>query len=417
MSSIGPGLILNGMKLYLDAANPNSYPSLDNTWRDISRRQHSSLVRNIALPLTDWTSVRRSVISEITDGSIEPPFDGARVWSCTRNNTLYSNTLHRMWGQGSQNGVLGELGQGNYRYYMWVRGKSTNNPTGTFQIDISDGAGSADTIRSRTIGNNEQWQLLSTWDKGGNYNAAKFFDFSFSGDDGDVFYVSSIHVVRHDVDIADDLVQLFDFPGYINYNETKKVYKSGILYNSPQFDSENKGSLTFDGVNDYIDINPYYYGNSTQHTAMVFFKITSYTGWQQIFQKGQRRDFKIRMSGFNSAKINLGYNTTDLGMLEYDSNEIQLNTWYFAAISIDTSLGGKFKCFVNDVKEYELDITQETTLKEEIDNSYAGELRIGNMSSNSENLTGNVSLVIMYERYLSDEEIIKNYEELKDRYN
>ena len=52
MSSIGPGLILNGMKLYLDAANPNSYPSLDNTWRDISRRQHSSLVRNIALPLT-----------------------------------------------------------------------------------------------------------------------------------------------------------------------------------------------------------------------------------------------------------------------------------------------------------------------------------------------------------------------------
>jgi hypothetical protein len=191
--------VTRGLVLDLRANDRSSYPQQDDFWYDLLKTPASpvSEVVNLAYPLTDWKSVTRSTVTEITDGSIPPPYPGARVFSSTRNDSVYANTLHRMWNTGNDYGVIGELNQGYYRYYMWVRGASHNNPNCTISIDISDGGANT----TKTIGTNTEWQLLLVWDNstGGNYNASEFFDYYLGGSDGDTFYISGITVARYNV--------------------------------------------------------------------------------------------------------------------------------------------------------------------------------------------------------------------------
>jgi len=191
---------------------------------------------------------------------------------------------------------------------------------------------------------------------------------------------------------------------------------SGSLINDPTFNSGNGGSIVFDGVDDYVNLSPYYYSNDTQHTATVLFKINQYKSWQEIFQKGQRRDFKMRMSGFNQIKLDVGYITNDI-TYETSISTIALDTWYFAAMTIDTTFGGKFTYYLDGVKIYENTISTPTTLFQSPLPQYAGELRLGNMSPNSERLSGNIALVSMYNRAITQNEVLQNYNSTKERFN
>jgi hypothetical protein len=171
-----------------------------------------SRVKNYSPTLTSW-AVRRSDITLITDGSISGPFSGASVWQCVVNTTTYANTLHRSWNLGSQNGIIHTLGSGYYRYYLWVRGKSTNSLTAAISIDISDGSLAN---KSLTVGTSTTWTLVETWDKGGTYNADKFFDFEFNTvSNGDTFYISSIVIASSDTSDTNKSGLMSNNPGYI----------------------------------------------------------------------------------------------------------------------------------------------------------------------------------------------------------
>lgn len=267
--------------------------------------------KNFALPLNSW-AIKRSDIVEITDGSVPPPNAGAKVWKCTVNTTSYANTLHRMWNFGDQNGIIGALGNYYYRYYFWASGTASNTATCSVQMDIADGGGVA-TV-TQTIGTSSTWQLLSAIDyTGPNYNANKFMDMSFNSANGDIFYISSIHVVSLNVATASQLLSLqnLPFPGYIDYSATKpltftaasqcflyaitkptffisnKTFEpiitdglqlnydasfvtsypqtgdtwynlnntnNGTLTNGPTFSSANGGLIGFDGVDDHINL-------------------------------------------------------------------------------------------------------------------------------------------------------------------
>ena len=169
-------------------------------------------IKNYAPTLTSWIA-RRSDITPITDGSISPPFSGASVWQCVVNTSTYANTLHRTWNLGSQNGIIHTLGSGYYRYYLWVRGKSTNSATAAIRIDISDGSLAH---KSLTVGTSTTWTLVETWDKGGTYNADKFFDFEFNTvSNGDTFYISSIVIASSDTSDTNKSGLMPNNPGYI----------------------------------------------------------------------------------------------------------------------------------------------------------------------------------------------------------
>ena len=246
----GPHIIQDGLVLSLDAKSLRSIDESSITWVDLLQTQvtPNNQVVNLDGGLDTWY-LKRSIITEIDDGSIKPPFEGAKVWSSTIDSTTYNNNLHRNWTNGSNNGVIGDLGNGYYRYYMWVRGKDSNSTNASLRIDISDGAISP--LRYY-FGSDDGWKLVQVWDyTTGNYNATKFFDFSPSGVDNDTFYISSINIARYDVPNAASLKPLYSFPGYIPSLETSSIDIQGVLMNGTSY---TPYKIEFDGVDDFISL-------------------------------------------------------------------------------------------------------------------------------------------------------------------
>lgn len=251
---IGISPPVSGYTIYLNKASqgPSIYaPNNDNELISITN-QIGGTIKNFAYELPSW-AVIRSVITEITDGSISPPNAGAKVWQCVVNTSLYVNTLHRVWNSGSGNGIVGDMGLGYYRYYLWVRGKSTNTDAAWINIDIADGKSSGNV----TVGKSESWQLVQLWDNtSASYNVNKFFDFAFNNTDGDTFYISSIVIAAFNTNATESLGQLTYYPGYINYLSTIPVSfplkEDCFVYSNTRADllivNKDYGSIVTDGL-------------------------------------------------------------------------------------------------------------------------------------------------------------------------
>lgn len=399
----GPKVVTDNLQLYLDGDNSKGYNSQYSQLTDLSANYYQYNVKNIALPLTEWTSVKRSVISEITDGSIEPPFDSARVWSSTINTSLYNNTLHRMWGNGNVNGVIGDLGMGYYHYYMWVRGDSNNSSNCSIQIDISDGKGTPSTL----IGTNEQWQLLSVWDNTtSNYNSSKFFDYSLTGQDGDTFYISGISVVRFDVNSESDLRRIYTFPGYINYNEFKKLKPAANLFNGLTLDINN--TLSFDGVDDYAETDISGFSAANDCTLSVWAKSDNYITQSGIisnksyFGSGQG----IAIGNLSSPQRVFVTVTTDT---ETVTRHFSLDSVYDWTNFTVTKIGNTFYIYTNGLYVNERTFLGNIT-------SDSDRISIGRYLGYTRYWSGSISLIKVYNRALSAEEILQNYESTKYRF-
>lgn len=399
----GPKVVTDNLQLYLDGDNSKGYNSQYNQLTDLSANYYQYNVKNIALPLTEWTSVKRSVISEITDGSIEPPFDSARVWSSTINTSLYANTLHRMWSNGNVNGVIGNLGMGYYHYYMWVRGDSNNSSNCSIQIDISDGKGTPSTL----IGTNEQWQLLSVWDNTtSNYNSSKFFDYSLTGQDGDTFYISGISVVRFDVSLESELTPIYGFPGYINYNEFKKLKPAANLFNGLTLDINN--TLSFDGTNDYAETDINGFSAANDCTLSVWAKSDNYVVGAGIlsnksyFSLGQG----IAIGNISSPRrvmliVNTDVETKSIHFITEETYDWTLFTAVKSGNTINLYTNGLFYrsfSFLGNIT------------------SDSSKISIGRYLGYSSYWSGDLALAKVYDKALTAEEVFQNYETTKFRF-
>jgi uncharacterized delta-60 repeat protein len=243
-------VVTNGLLLNIDTFNPKSF---------------SIPIRNISPVLTSW-GVIRSTMTLVTGGTITPPITGAPVYKLVCG-TSFVNTLHRL----TSSEAIGTLGNGFYRYSMYVRGETTNNPTANIQIDISDnsGPGSAFAI----IGTATTWTQLLTWDISGNYNSGNWFDFSFSygssgsaNNTGDTYYISGLVIARSiptsGGTINNDLAVLTTDPGYIPFSTTINTTMNDLsgnnstmsLNNGIGYSRGNYGSLSFDGLDDTISV-------------------------------------------------------------------------------------------------------------------------------------------------------------------
>jgi hypothetical protein len=407
-----PAIVTDGLVLNLDAGFTPSYPTTNIYFSDLSGSVTYS-IKNIGIPLNQWV-VRRSDITEITDNSIIPPFYGAQIWSSTINTAVYANTLHRTWNDGSVNGVIGNLGQGFYRYYMWVRGKSTNSSTATISIDISDGGGFANS-GNVLIGTNEEWKLISTWDNGSTYNATKFFDYFLTGSNGDTYYISSIAIIRSDVEDPINLKTLYTFPGYINYGGVTTSGLQGLLTNGPTYSSTDGGGIVFDGIDDYINLggstslwtsdfsicfwtklnivaNQFMFSSGPyEHSASAGTNIWFGGGGNNNFAIHFKRSDTITMIGYNFTLLNSYLNTNQYVITFTNSNRV-------LSVYQNNSLVGSY-----------------TVLSTAITNNSPYGWRIGN-TSNAYNVNGNVYNFNVYNKSLSQEEILQNYNAQKGRF-
>jgi hypothetical protein len=188
-----PKVVTDGLELYLDAANPNSYVSGSSTWRDLSRNN-----RNFTLDPTGITWNPAGYFSLADGGAV---YNGPT--SISTNSTLVfwmrSTDVQSLFWEGPTTGhYVGAYRVGNKEYYQ-------NVGTPQFLMDTVDTPNIYDYFP------NGQWHMvefksanLSTW------TASKFNTYpSFKFGDG---AIASIMIYNRNL-TSQESIQ--------NYNATK----------------------------------------------------------------------------------------------------------------------------------------------------------------------------------------------------
>lgn len=198
---------------------------------------------------------------------------------------------------------------------------------------------------------------------------------------------------------------------------SRDIYGSASLVNGVSFDTDSNGSLIFDGVNDYWNIN-----TTTpvlEHTFISIVKITNMNDdWIPIgefsrsggvgyfvhyYVQGNTNTFVGQRGGFGANfATNAGFEDT------WGSTNLQTvvqDRWYMFTGRVLNNIGDTF---INDSKsKASRTLTQYTQFTP---------IRLSNSRLSQFFHNGKVSVVLLYNRGLSDLEIQRNYNALKGRF-
>lgn len=172
---------------------------------------------------------------------------------------------------------------------------------------------------------------------------------------------------------------------------------NGTLYNGPTYDLANKGSVIFDGVNDYVDVS---LATTTSRTVNIIYKLTNpASGWGPLWRV---EDWKERIFPGGITLIDSSQTYYSLNGPPADTNTVNICYSYN---------GTKAKSYKNG--QSISNITMGSTM-----NSGTYTYRFGNQSSGSSNAFVNMNLyyVAFYNRQLTDAEVKQNFEALRGRY-
>jgi len=175
--------------------------------------------------------------------------------------------------------------------------------------------------------------------------------------------------------------------------------KNGTLINGVGYNSDNQGSLTFDGVDDYVDINQY--ESSSQFTYEAFLMPTNVSK-DQMYVGSTRDAFYIRLNG---SKAFLSVTAGGQRTLTH-SNTLQNNTVYHI-VSIYNGI--QLKIYVNG------NLTEGTVINQTM-TTWGGN-RIGRWrDADQRSFVGRIYSLRAYNRELSPQEIQQNFNALRGRF-
>jgi hypothetical protein len=171
------------------------------------------------------------------------------------------------------------------------------------------------------------------------------------------------------------------------------VSSNGTFTNSPIYSPLSGGSISFDGVDDYIDVSSVYPSIPTEISIESYFRLNSYSN---LFYNEFKPRFAIR-----SSSVNLWHGTDAYGNIAFSYN-FTTGVWYHIVLTFDTT--NKYLCYVNGV-----------SLSRTYDNFAANGIPgftttvIGSSAGSEPYFNGNMQSAKFYNRALSQSEILKNY--------
>lgn len=192
----------------------------------------------------------------------------------------------------------------------------------------------------------------------------------------------------------------------------------GTLTNGPTFNSDNGGSITFDGSNDYADISSGIgMASDSSHTGCAWIRMPNVSDTDRRFffeSADDSNNFVLSLAWRNNTSQNIFQAwTTDGGGSNYTSADSTTNpvddTWYYVCQRTD-STANTLDIFVNGIKEGTS--TSATFTIDSFDSMAIGTYR----SKNDRYMKGNISNVTIYNRALLDGEITQNYNAQKGRF-
>ena len=224
-----------------------------------------------------------------------------------------------------------------------------------------------------------------------------------------------VNIVTDGLILALDAANVKSYPGSgANWYDISGNLYSGSLVNGPTFDSDNGGNIVFDGVDDVIDISsaPFIPGtwNYNEVTVMGFIKP----------KPGKGTDNNI-WTIENSWEVRFNDNGNGRGSLYFASNPwawkgssglIDLDKWQMITFRHNTSTL-KGELFVNGEKVYNDNINGNLSSG----GGYNTMRIMARHCCGGNHAIGDLSTTYIYNRALSDKEILQNYNATKSRFS
>ena len=202
---------------------------------------------------------------------------------------------------------------------------------------------------------------------------------------------------------TDGLVLNLDAARKDSYNRTGTTWNdisgngnNGTLTNGPTFNSEDYGSIVFDGVDDYINLQTY----------PNFMSAATFNVWvmkTQLKNNAGVYSFKGCMLQFDNDAIRFWFDVSK-GNIVYMFTPT-LNQWYNITVTQEDYLN---KIYVNS----SLSLT--TTTQFPLHNGSYVKKEIGKY--NTRYFLGNIPIIQVYDRTLSAAEVQQNFNALRGRY-
>jgi hypothetical protein len=184
---------------------------------------------------------------------------------------------------------------------------------------------------------------------------------------------------------------------------------NGTLTNGTSYSSANGGTLTFDGINDYVDTN--LVTNQSAFTYCIWGK-SSASGYPNRIMgnadsTGGANGVNIMWGVPSSNKIWTVRRATGVGSFDFITNDITNFTgnWHYIVLTYDSVNGSKLYCD-NVLVGSNTGIGFTSTLK----------LRIGKDGNGTDAFNGSVGAVQVYNKALSSTEVEQNFNATKSRF-
>jgi hypothetical protein len=466
------GIVTNGLIMYLDAGKSDSYPREGTTWRDISGSNNGTLVNGPAftpanggsiafdgvndyatlpinvssfvgglssITLNVWSrknlgsGVRRTVMdipmtTEVTKIFLEYQTDNTiRFGGRSQPSDAFQSKITTL-SYPNDNWVLitGIINLAANDIKIYVNGvEQTTTGTPNFsQTTFSSSTGNNPTIAAISSnqslvfnGNIAAVQLynraLSETEILQNYNATK-----------DRYLPNQGNIVKTDLVLSLEARIIESYIGSgTTWRDLTANQSTASLINGPTF-SRERGSITFDGVNDYARINSFGRDNVDPLSVFCWVNPSNLTNWSfggvflnWIINKrpgGAGSDSEWQFVLANS-KMTVGVwdsagNAISIHPYQDGVYTLQLNQWQYVGFVTSGVNGGVLNTYYNG--ELNLEGSLSGTRAKRVSNMDIGKTGWDNILY----WTGGISSVSIYNRVLSLSEIQQNFNATKAQY-
>jgi len=220
---------------------------------------------------------------------------------------------------------------------------------------------------------------------------------------------SPIKAVNTELVVCLDAGNLKSYVGSgTTWNDLTKNGRNGTLTNGPIFSGANGGTIVFDGTNDYVSVTPMYnFATSNQLTTIIWAK-SAVSTWNEYGFLLSKRDQFVMHPNISSTSVSCYVNTTTGGWQAATFSASNITVFNQYAM---TFVGGTIYAYFNGVLSATNSSAGSTM------SSDAGDMYVGwDDGIGGRYLNGSVGLVMAYNRALSGDEILRNYNSTKTRY-
>ena len=287
-------------------------------------------------------------------------------------------------------------------------GPHGNSAVGTHTGTISLIAGKKYLFRARMQegGGSEVMQLF--WKKPSEANGSVWYQ--------DIEELTGEEVVPNGLVFNIDPGNFYTYPKYGTTLSDLKGNLTGNIGGNVAFSTTNQGYFTFDGTGDYIDFgsNPTNFPASGDISAFLWVRPTTLNvGWNIFMTKwfqdmagtGGYNDFHFAFYPSGSTLYQNLYTTNRSNA--FGTTAITINNWYMVGFTISN---GNLQFYLNGALDGGVQTNSART------NYTANRFWIGDARPNVGGFIGNIGSAFVYNRALSFDEVIQNFNATKHKY-